>query len=111
MAPANQKVVENAKLADLWREHQVAPFPYSCLKLALAGTPLVKIDAEAGACLTASLRTDGVPRALPPERRASLSRCLERIAQVLRETSLDPDGRAYFERLEKLSEAVLAVKG
>ena len=95
----------------MWREHQVAPFPFSCLKLAVADLSLVKLDAEAGACLTASLRIDGVPRVLSEERRASLARCRELILQALREVALDAEGRAYFERLDELSRAVLAVKG
>lgn len=93
----------------MWREHQTAPFPYSCLKLAVAGTPLVKLDAEAGACLTASLRTDGLPRALPADRRASLARSVDLVRRALGEIPLEPAARAYFERLERLSLAVLAV--
>lgn len=95
----------------VWREHQVAPFPFSCLKQAVSGTPLVKLDAETGACLTASLRTDGIPRALAEDRRAALARCRERVAEALRDVPLDPEARAYFERLETLAAAVLAVRG
>jgi|ERR1041384_4878638 plasmid stability protein len=97
-------------VAAIWHEHQAAPFPYSCLKLALGGVPLVKLDAEAGAILTASLRTDGVPRALAADRRAVLARCRERIVEVLRDVPLDPEARAYFERVDVLAQAVLAVK-
>ncbi len=95
----------------VWREHQVAPFPCACLKQAVSGTPLVKLDAETGACLTASLRSDGIPRALAEDRRATLARCCERVAAALRDVPLDPEGRAYFERLERLSAVVLAVRG
>jgi len=94
-----------------WREHQVAPFPFSCLQLSVLGTPLVKLDAEAGASLTASLRTDGVPRPLPADRRASLFRCCEQVALALRDVPLDPEARGYFERLQKLATVVLSVKG
>jgi hypothetical protein len=90
--------------------HQQAPFPFSCLKQSVAGTPLVKVDAEAGACLTASLRTDGIPRALSVDRRATLERGQSLIRQALREISFEGDARAYFERLDRLAAAVLAVK-
>ncbi len=94
-----------------WREHQGAPFPFSCLKLSVAGIPLVKLDAEVGASLTASLRTDGDPRPLGADRRASLFRCCEYVSAVLREVPLDPVARSYFERLEQLATVVLSVKG
>ena len=98
-------------LAAEWREHQTAPFPYSCLKSAVAGAPLVKLDAEAGACLTASLRTDGVPRPLSSERRSRLEASRTLIRQALRELTLDAGAQAYFERLDRLSQAVLAAPG
>jgi len=94
----------------LWREHQGSPFPYSCLKLALSDVPLVKLDAEAGASLTASLRMDGVPRALPADRRASLFRCCGALEEALLRLDLDAEARGYFERVLTLAVAVLAVR-
>ena len=94
-----------------WREHQVAPFPFSCLQLSVSGIPLVKLDAEVGASLTASLRTDGMPRPLPADRRASLFRCCEQVGAALREVPLDPGARSYFERLQELATVVLSVRG
>ena len=85
-------------LPGLWREHQHATFPVSALKW-------VSIDARLGALLTASLRTDGLPRALPPERKEDLEKELERAADVLRQ-DLDAGARAYFERLVALGRAV-----
>jgi hypothetical protein len=90
-------------LPALWKEHQAAPFPASCLPLSLEGLKLVKIDAAVGAILTACLRTDGVVRPLDEERRRDLDRHRELISRLLRELSLDGEGKAYFARLEDLS--------
>jgi hypothetical protein len=92
---------------DLWRVHQNAPFPASCLPLSMDGVWLVKIVAAAGAILTASLRTDGVVRRVDDARRLDLDRHRGLILRVLQELPLDADGRAYFERLAILSERVL----
>ena len=96
-------------LPALWRLHQAAPFPLSALALAVGGMKLVKLDAEVGAILTGSLRTDGVPRLPSGDRRASLQRGLEVVRQALREAPLDQGARDYFSRLETLSLAVLDV--
>jgi hypothetical protein len=71
---------------------------------------LVRLDAEVGACLTSSLGTSGVPRKIEGERRATLLRGLGHVRQALREAPLEPEARAYFERLETLSLAVLGVR-
>lgn len=92
---------------DLWRVHQNAPFPASCLALSIDGVRLVGIDAAAGAILTSSLRTDGVVRRIDDGKRGDLSRHRELILRALRELPLDAEGRAYFERLAALSERVL----
>jgi len=92
---------------ELWRVHQNAQFPPSCLAAAVDGVRLVKIDAVAGAILTASLRTDGVPRPLDDARRRDLERQLVLVRKALEDPALDAEGRAYFERLALLSEAVL----
>lgn len=97
-------------LPELWRLHQNTSFPPSALSRSQDGTRLVRIDAEVGASLTASLRSDGLPRLLTPLRRSSLEKGLELVRKVLLETDLDPDARAYFARLETLSLAVLAVR-
>jgi len=93
--------------AELWRLHQNAQFPPSCLPLSVDGVRLVKIDAAAGAILTASLRTDAVVRPLDPAKRADLERHRVLILKVLQEVPLDADAKAYFERLSVLSERVL----
>jgi hypothetical protein len=92
-----------ADLPALWKEHQSAPFPASCLPLSLDGLKLVKIDAAVGAILTACLRMDGVARPLDEELRRDLDRHRELISRLLRELSLDGEGKAYFARLEELS--------
>lgn len=92
---------------ELWRLHQQATFPASCLPLAVDGLKLVKLDAAAGAILTASLRTDGLVRPVPDAKRDDLRRHRELIARALVELPLDTDGRAYFERLAFLSTHVL----
>ncbi len=97
-------------LPETWRFHQTAPFPASCLALSVGGMKLVKLDAEVGACLTASLATSGVPKKVDGDRRATLLRGLGLVRQALREAPLDPEARAYFERLETLSLAVLGVR-
>lgn len=93
--------------AELWRTHQNLPFPASCLPLSIDGLRLVKLDAAAGAILTASLRTDGVPRRLDEAKRRDLERHRVMILRVLQEIPLDPDAKAYFERLDVLSDLVL----
>jgi hypothetical protein len=93
--------------AELWRAQQEATFPASCLPLAIDGVKLVKLDAAAGAILTASLRTDGLVRPIPEAKRDDLRRHRELIARALAELRLDADGRAYFERLAFLSTHVL----
>ena len=93
--------------ADVWRAQQNARFPPSCLPLSIEGVALVKLDASAGAILTASLRTDGVVRQLPDAKRDDLRRHRELIARALVEVPLDAEGKAYFERLAFLSTHVL----
>jgi len=92
---------------DLWRLHQNAQFPPSCLPLSVDGVRLVKIDAAAGAILTASLRTDAVVRPLDPAKRADLERHRELIRKALLEPTLEGEAKAYFERLAVFSERVL----
>ena len=93
--------------AELWRVHQNAQFPPSCLAQSVDGVRLVKIDAVAGAILTASLRTDGVARPLDESKRRDLERHLVLIRKALEDPALDAEGRAYFERLSALSDVVL----
>lgn len=93
--------------ADLWRVHQNAPFPASCLPLSIEGVRLVKLDAAAGAILTASLRTDAVVRPLEAARRADLERHRGLILKALQDLPLDAEAKAYFDRLAALSERVL----
>jgi hypothetical protein len=94
-------------LAALWLVHQNAQFPPSCLSRSVDGVRLVKIDAVAGAILTASLRTDGVARPLDQAKRADLDRHRALIRRALEDPGLDAEGRAYFDRLASLSEYVL----
>jgi hypothetical protein len=96
-----------AELGEVWRAQQNAPFPASCLPLSIEGVRLVKLDAAVGAILTGSLRTDGVIRPLEPKKRLDLERHQGLIARVLSEIVLDPESRAYFERLELLSAGIL----
>ena len=91
----------------LWRSQQEAKFPASCLPLSIDGIKLVKLDAAAGAILTASLRTDGLVRQVPESKRVDLRRHRELIARALVELPLDADAKAYFERLAFLSTHVL----
>ena len=49
-------------LATTWREQQNAQFPYSCRNIQVLGTTLLQMDVKLGNILTASLKTDGVPR-------------------------------------------------
>jgi hypothetical protein len=92
--------------AELWRLHQSAQFPPSCLPLSVDGVRLVKIDAVAGAILTASLRTDGVPRPLEDAKRRDLDQYRGLASKAL-QLPLDDEGRAYFERLVALAASVL----
>jgi len=93
--------------AVLWRTQQEATFPASCLPLSIDGIRLVKLDAAAGAILTASLRTDGLVRQVSGAKRDDLRRHRELVARALVELPLDADARAYFERLAFLSTHVL----
>jgi hypothetical protein len=96
-----------ASPADLWREHQNAQFPATCLPLSVDGVKLVKIDAVAGAILTASLRTDGVVRRIDDAKRRDLEHHRGLVLRALRDLTLDLEGKAYFERLALLSDRVL----
>ena len=97
--------------AALWREQQETTFPASCLALSIDGLKLVKLDAAAGAILTASLRTDGQVRHIPDAKRAGLKDHRELIARALVEVAMPPDGKAYFERLAFLCTQVLMGPG
>jgi hypothetical protein len=98
-------------LPELWKRHQNAPFPSAAVGLTVGDVKLVRLDAEVGAVLTASLRTDGIPRALSAARTMALSAGLDLVRKALREAPLDPETREYFGRLETLALAVLALKG
>ena len=93
--------------ADFWRLHQSAQFPPSCLPLSVDGVRLVKIDAAAGAILTASLRTDGVPRPVAESKRLDLLKYRPLVEKVRHDLSIDADGRTYFDRLAILMDLVL----
>lgn len=95
-------------LPALWREQQHAAFPAGALGLSIDGLPLVKLDATAGATLTASLRSDGIVRPITEVRRAELVRMRELASRALAELPLDGETRAYLGRLVALAEAVLA---
>jgi hypothetical protein len=95
------------ELAELWKMQQNATFPASCLPLSIDGIRLVKLDAAAGAILTASLRTDGIVRRLESARRGDLERHRDLLQKVLRDVALDREGKAYFERLALLADHVL----
>ena len=86
---------------------QNAPFPASCLPLSIDGVRLLKLDAGAGAILTASLRTDGLVRPVGDAKRSDLDRHRGLILRALAELSLDEESKAYFERLSILSDHVL----
>jgi hypothetical protein len=81
------------------------------LGLSIDGLKLVRLDADVGAALTASLRTDGIPRKLPPARELALQTGLGLVRRALAEGTLDAEAREYFSRLEILSRAVLSVRG
>ena len=93
--------------SDLWRLQQNAQFPPSCLERSVDGVRLVKVDAVAGAILTASLRTDGMVRPINDARRRDLERHRILIGKALEDSALDADSRAYFQRLAILSDHVL----
>jgi hypothetical protein len=97
-------------LSEVWKRHQNAPFPASALGLSVDGQKLVRLDAEVGAALTASLRTDGLPRPLSGARQTALREGLRQIRKALGESPLEPEAREYFLRLEALTQAVLAVR-
>lgn len=87
-------------LSELWGTQQHAAFPPSC-----QGTPLLKLDAELGRVLTACLRKDGAPRPLSPAQREALERGRAALRAALA-GSVPDDGRAYFERLLSIAEAL-----
>ncbi len=100
-----------AGLPELWSEQQQAAFPASALGVEIDGLPLVKLDARLGALLTASLRTDGLPRALPPVKLEDLSGALALAERALAELPLDAPTRAYFERLVHISKSLIYDSG
>ena len=98
-------------LPDLWREQQQAAFPASALGTAIDGLPLVKLDARLGALLTASLRTDGLPRALPPAKLDELRQAQALAERALAELPLDASAQAYFRRLVHISKSLIYDSG
>jgi hypothetical protein len=96
-------------LPELWREHQHAAFPPTALGMSIDGLPLVKLDARLGAHLTASLRSDGLPRPLPPAKLEDLRQALALAARAVAELSLDAPTRLYFERLLALGDTIQRV--
>src|SRR6185295_10443292 len=92
---------------ELWRFHQNTQFPPSALPLAAGGVKLVKIDAVVGAILTASLRTDGVPRPIDDAKRRDLQFYGALIVEALGDLPLDEEAKGYFKRLGELSDHVL----
>ena len=94
-------------LPDLWREQQQAAFPASALGVSIDGLPLVKLDARLGALLTAALRTDGLPRALPPAKLEDLKGGLLLAERALAELPLDEPTRTYFARVVHISKSLI----
>jgi len=94
-------------LRKIWTEHQRTTFPPTALGMQIDGLPLVKLDALAGAALTASLRDDGVPRPLPEARQSDLRRAVELAVRARSQLPLDAATRAYLETLICLAGAVL----
>ncbi len=94
-------------LASLWKEQQVAPFLQGSMGLRTGGRPLLKLDVAVGAILTGCLRSDGIPRPLPVEKRSELAECRAELERALADLPLDPESRAYFSRLELLAAAIL----
>src|SRR5262245_9885592 len=93
--------------AELWRVHQNSQFPPSCLARSVDGVRLVKIDAVAGAILTASLRTDGVVRPVDEPKRLDLLKYRGLVEKVRLDPSQDAEGHDYFDRLAGLIDLVL----
>jgi len=67
----------------------------------------VKVDAVAGAILTGSLRTDGVPRPINESHRLDLMKYRGLVEKVRHDLSVDAEGHAYFDRLAILIDLVL----
>lgn len=69
----------------------------------IEGITLARLDALVGAILTACLRTDGVVRPLADEQKEALLRYNFLVRRVLDGYPIDAEGRAYFERLHRIS--------
>jgi len=82
-------------------------FPPSAVGLSIDGRPLLRLDATAGAVLTASLRSDGIPRPLSAEQRTALEEGRALAQKAAAETVFDAETRGYFGRLAALAAEVL----
>ena len=98
--------IARVDLPDLWREHQSATFPPRCMEQRIEGITLARLDALAGAILTACLRSDGIIRPLGDAQKEELLRYNLLVRRVLDGYPIDDEGRAYFERLHPLSGVV-----
>jgi hypothetical protein len=89
-------------IEQLWNEHNQTRFPAACRARDIDGVDFVLLDADIAGCVQTFLKRK---RTLDPWRMAVLGICYRNARYVL--PHLEPEPRAYFERLEQLAGAVL----
>jgi len=90
------------RIAELWGQHQAAPFPPGCRGEEIGGIDLVLLDATTAGCASTFLARS---RKLDPWRLSVLGLCYHDLAVVV--AGLKGEARAYFARLEELASLVL----
>jgi hypothetical protein len=85
----------------LWARHLAQPFPADCRGREVVGIDLVQLDADVSECVQTYLAT----RALAPEKREMLVRCIAELERVV--PALEGEAREYFRLLEALAGILL----
>jgi len=96
-------MMERAEIKRMWTDHRRAVFPASARGRDVRGVDLVLLDSLAAGCIDSFVNGGGN---VEPSKLA----LLENLATQLRNTvpSLELGEREYFERLQRLAQAVLA---
>ena len=95
------KLMEKRLIKELWKEHQLTPFPKGYRGKDVSGIDFVMLDADVAGCVTSFLSRGN----LNLFQTAILGLCYRDLGYVL--PILNDEGKAYYWRLERLAELVL----
>ena len=93
--------MEKALIEELWKEHQLAPFPKSYRGKDMNGIDFVMMDADVAGCVDSFLSVGN----LNLFQTAMLGLCYRDLSYVI--PILNEEGKDYYWRLERLAELVL----